>query len=106
VKSKQGFLLILPLKQVLGGLGVGGTLPCVIALTAELSNRFTSSRGRRVTLLSVSWSVGAVFTALLAWLILDPEDNSPTWQGFFLLCSLPAWAAIGMVQKFVIEPKP
>ncbi|KAH9262747.1 hypothetical protein BASA82_000221 [Batrachochytrium salamandrivorans] len=93
--------------RFLGGLGVGGSVPCVFALVAELtatsSSPMRSSTGKRITLLSTCWTFGAVFTSLLAWLVMDSTDNTRTWPMFFVMCSLPAWLAWALVWGCVTE---
>lgn len=101
VAWQQAYLLAL--FRFVGGLGVGGSVPCVFALVAELTTPLTNTRGKRVTLLATSWTLGSIFTSTLAWLVLDPVDNTQTWPRFFLLCSLPAWLSLIMTLAFVRE---
>jgi MFS family permease len=96
--GKQVYFLAL--FRFLGGIGVGGSIPSVFALVAELGNNNTS---KRVSLLATAWTCGSIFTSFIAWMMLNPLDNTETWPKFFLLCSIPAWLALLFTYMFVKE---
>lgn len=92
--------------RLVGGLGIGGSIPCTYALVAELTTgaaESTHHRERRVTVLGTAWTLGSIFTAASAWWMLDPRDNTETWPWFFLWCSAVAWTAFGLTWAFVRE---
>ncbi|KAH9255463.1 hypothetical protein BASA81_006582 [Batrachochytrium salamandrivorans] len=91
--------------RLVGGLGIGGSIPCTYALVAELTdtNESVHHRERRVTILGTAWTLGSIFTATSAWWMLDPKDNTKTWPWFFFWCSTMAWTALGLTWAFVHE---
>lgn len=89
--------------RLIGGLGIGGSVPCTYALVAELTVGEAEHRERRVTILGTAWTMGSIFVALSAWVILDPKDNTETWPFFFLWCSSVAWVAFFMTLRCVHE---
>ncbi|XP_059473712.1 synaptic vesicle glycoprotein 2B-like [Neocloeon triangulifer] len=81
--------------------GVGGSLPVAYAYYSEFLPR--SDRGRFLSGLVMMWSLGGVYVALLAWIILprtglqvaeDSSEHFSAWHQFLLLCTLPCFAAI------------
>lgn len=87
------------------GVGVGGTIPCVISLATEL---FPSRhRGRFITFISTFWMIGTVAIAGIALLILglcSPCSNhSWRWRWFLLASALPAVIATGFTWMYLPE---
>jgi putative MFS transporter len=81
------------------GFGIGGSLPCAFALLAEFSP--IENRGFHMSLLNASWTIGAIFITTLAWLVLDPVDNTEQWPIFVFICAFPPFLALFAVLKFV-----
>ncbi|XP_076241963.1 synaptic vesicle glycoprotein 2C isoform X3 [Calliopsis andreniformis] len=86
-------------------IGVGGSLPLAFTYLAECCPRL--SRGRWVGLLVAAGSLGGVYAALLAWVVvpttgemvvLENKEHFSAWHRFLLLCCLPALCStIGLI---------
>ena len=63
--------------RIFAGLGVGGSVPSVFTLAAELVP--TQSRGAFMNAVAACWMVGAVYAAGLAWLMLEIHPVSWRW---------------------------
>ena len=72
------------------GVGVGGSVPSLFTLVSEISP--TYARGRYVNVVACFWMIGAIYTAICAWVVLSTERTS-TWPAFLCLASLPAATA-------------
>lgn len=48
------------------------------------------SRGLLTNLMNIYWSIGNIFTVLLAWYLKEQ------WRWIFVVCSVPAWISFGM----------
>ncbi|TCK20772.1 MFS transporter [Pseudonocardia endophytica] len=70
--------------RFLAGLGLGGVLPVALAMVAESGGAGRS--GRATTVLMTGYHAGAVLTALLGRLLIEPYG----WQILFVLGALPA----------------
>ena len=83
--------------RVIGGIGIGGSVPAVFSLGAELFP--PSVRGKLLSLVASFWMVGAIFVAGVGWIMLG--EKSPgvkmipgsNWRWFAGVCSLPAFIA-------------
>lgn len=54
--------------RVVAGIGIGGSVPSVFTLGAEL---FPShNRGKLLSVVASFWMVGAIFTGLIGWVML------------------------------------
>ncbi|CAN0459686.1 unnamed protein product, partial [Ectocarpus sp. 8 AP-2014] len=87
--------------------GVGGSIPVVFTLGAEL---FTSRiRGAMVSLIASFWMVGSAFAAIVAWVVLGDGFGGRrivpggTWRHYALVAALPAVAALLLTFIFVPE---
>ncbi|CAM9866041.1 unnamed protein product [Pylaiella littoralis] len=93
--------------RVCAGLGVGGSIPVVFTLAAELVP--TAIRGAMVSLVASFWMVGSVFAATAAWVLLgDGFDGSRiilggTWRQYAMVAALPAATALVLTVFFVPE---
>ena len=85
--------------RVLAGFGVGGSIPGVFTLAAELLP--TPDRGFWLSTVAWWWMVGAVYTAGAAWVMLGVQRLS--WQAFAAVCALPALAAAALVLLLLPE---
>lgn len=80
--------------RVIGGLGIGGSVPVVFSLGAEM---FPSPvRGKLLSVLGSFWMVGAIFTASFAWIMLGSDFSGQKimpntgWRSFAAVCATPA----------------
>lgn len=93
--------------RVIGGVGIGGSIPTVFTLGAEIFP--TIIRGELLSVVASFWMVGSVFVGLAAWLMLGNDFNgrriSPgsDWRHFAVVCSFPAFLAFCMVTAVVPE---
>eukprot|EP01041_Mallomonas_annulata_P005928 gene5928-11960_t len=100
--------------RVIGGLGIGGSVPSVFTLGAEIFP--TDIRGRLLSLIASFWMVGSVFVALLGWIMLgdDFQGNriapACNWRSFAAACSLPvitaglaSWAFLPESPRFLLR---
>jgi MFS family permease len=80
--------------RVLGGLGIGGSVPIVFSLGAEV---FPSPRrGYFLSIIASFWMVGAIYTAFTAWILLGKDTSGQrivpgvSWRVFAVISALPA----------------
>jgi len=92
---------ILSLMMVLAGFGVGGSIPGVFSLTAELLP--SKNRGFYITLVAWGWMFGSLFAAACAWLIIGILGQS--WRIFAAVCATPALLACLLIW-FVLPESP
>ena len=80
---------VLFLCRVFSGFGVGGSIPGVFTMAAEI----LPAKGRAFWLSTVAWwwMVGSIYAAGLAWLLLGYLCMN--WQWYAALCTIPAAAA-------------
>mmetsp|Transcript_8943 Transcript_8943/g.13438 ORF Transcript_8943/g.13438 Transcript_8943/m.13438 type:complete len:486 (+) Transcript_8943:92-1549(+) len=95
--------------RVVGGIGIGGSVPSVFTLGAEV---FPSSiRGRMLSVIASFWMVGAIYTGLTGWLMLGKDFSGHrimpglSWRWFAAICSLPAIIAL-ILTTFVLPESP
>ena len=70
------------------GLAVGGLWSAAAALVSEIWR--PEGRGKAIALMQTGWAVGNLFSAILAWILLNPNDPS-SWRILFELASIPAF---------------
>ena len=93
--------------RVIGGVGIGGSVPAVFSLGAEMFPSLV--RGKFLSVVASFWMVGAIFTATAAWIMLgsDLEGNkilpSTGWRSFAAVCATPALVAFFLTYFFVSE---
>ncbi|MCE6998517.1 aromatic acid/H+ symport family MFS transporter [Saccharothrix sp. S26] len=83
--------------RFVAGLGLGGCLPTAIALVTEYTRK--ERGGSATTTVMTGYHVGAVLTALLALLLLEPLG----WRALFVAGALPAVVLIPLMVKFLPE---
>ncbi|XP_067003158.2 synaptic vesicle glycoprotein 2B [Anabrus simplex] len=83
------------------GVGIGGSLPVVLAYYSEFLSK--ADRGRYLSWLLMFWALGGVFAALIGWLVVprtgagvvvENKEHFSAWHQYLLLCSLPSIAAV------------
>jgi MFS transporter, AAHS family, benzoate transport protein len=88
---------IFGLLRFLAGLGLGGVLPTALALINEYAGR--GRGGTATTNMMTGYHVGAVLTALLGILIIEPLG----WHWMFIVGALPALVLVPVMWRFLPE---
>lgn len=93
--------------RIIAGLGIGGSVPAVFSLGAELFP--TSTRGKLLSVIASFWMVGAIFTAAVAWIMLGDTFSgikiisSTGWRSFAAISAMPALIAFIFTAIYVPE---
>jgi MFS transporter, putative metabolite:H+ symporter len=114
--------------RVVGGIGIGGSVPSVFTLGAEIFPSLI--RGKMLSFIArfmifflaccqllivvllpcdSFWMVGAIYTALAGWLMLGKDLNGNrmmpgiTWRAFAVVCTLPA--VLALVLSYTVLPE-
>jgi len=85
--------------RFLAGLGIGAVLSSLITLATELSP--PAHRGYMITLVGGFWTLGAIFVAVLAYVLFERNDYS--WRIFALIAAAPTF--VGGVMVWLIVPE-
>jgi MFS transporter, AAHS family, benzoate transport protein len=88
---------IFGLLRFLAGLGLGGVLPTALALINEYAAR--GRGGQATTNMMTGYHVGAVLTALLGIIIIEPLG----WHWMFIVGALPALVLVPLMWRFLPE---
>lgn len=84
--------------RALFGLGIGGFIPTMVAMSSEcIPNK---GRGRSITLQQVYFALGAMFASLLAWWVVPLAG----WRLYMLLVAMPLLLTTAMV--FTLHESP
>lgn len=83
--------------RFLAGLGLGGCLPTAIAMVNEFTR--AGRNGRATTTMMTGYHVGAVLTAGLAILVVEPLG----WRWMFVIGALPAVVLVPLMLRFLPE---
>lgn len=96
---------ILIVFRVISGLGIGGSVPIVFAMGAELFP--TRIRGKGLSLVAAFWMVGAIYAALTAWIMIGNlgtnSNSSMSWRAYALVSAIPAATSLIMVYYLLPE---
>lgn len=93
--------------RVVAGIGIGGSVPSVFTLGAEVFPAHI--RGKLLSVIASFWMVGAIFTGLVGWIMLGDDFNGDrilpgiSWRPFAVVCSLPA--AVALVLTLTVLPE-
>ena len=95
-------ILLLISWKMLGGVGVGGVLPVIFSLGAELfpSDRRDSSLSQ----IGFNWIFGSLYSSVLAWLFFEGPEFEGRWRVYLLCCSLPSLLALASTAFLVESP--
>ena len=85
--------------RIVAGFGVGGSIPGVFTLAAELLP--AKDRGFWLSTVAWWWMVGSIYAAGLAWAMLGVAGLH--WQWYASLCTIPAAAAAVLILYFLPE---
>ena len=83
----------------IAGVGVGGSVPCLWTLGAELTP--PARRGYLLTIIGWFWMVGSIVTSVLAILILNTMHLS--WRVFSFTCAMPSVVCFILVLFYIPE---
>ncbi|WP_430333555.1 MFS transporter [Rhodococcus sp. ACT016] len=83
--------------RFLSGIGLGGCLPTALALVNEFSKK--QGGGSASTMLMTGYHVGAVATAALALVLIDPFG----WHSMFVVGALPAVVLVPLMIRYLPE---
>src|SRR5574340_1243905 len=83
--------------RVLAGIGLGGCLPTALALVNEFSRR--RGGGSASTTMMTGYHVGAVVTAALAIVVIEPLG----WRAMFWIGALPALVLVPLMYRYLPE---
>jgi MFS transporter, AAHS family, benzoate transport protein len=84
------------LLRFLAGIGLGGCLPTAIALVNEFTRR---AAGRATTTMMTGYHVGAVLTAALAIVVVEPLG----WRWMFVIGAAPALVVVPLMLRHLPE---
>ncbi|KAJ9440384.1 Organic cation/carnitine transporter 7 [Diplonema papillatum] len=85
--------------RVLAGVGVGGTVPVMFTMSAELTG--LTYRGKFITIVCCFWMIGGIFTAGSAWLLLGWANAHWTW--LCVASQVPNFSSMILLLCFVDE---
>lgn len=93
--------------RILAGLGIGGSVPIVFSLGAEIFPQ--SQRGQYLLVIASCWMVGAIYAALFAWIMMGDDLSGNriipnlSWRYYAGICSVPAFVAFTLTYMYVPE---
>ncbi|CAM9548273.1 unnamed protein product, partial [Phaeothamnion confervicola] len=92
--------------RVAAGVGVGGSIPVVFTLGAELFP--TRVRGALLTVVASCWMFGAIFSAGAAWLLLGEAGGAKIvqgadWRHYAIVAAVPALMAVLAATRLLPE---
>ena len=93
-------LTTLTCARFIAGIGIGGSVPPLFALAAELSPPIC--RGLAVTIVASFWMVGSIFVSLVA-LVCFGSNLDFSWRVFLIICSLPSIVGAFFVSLMIPE---
>lgn len=95
--------------RVIAGIGIGGSVPSVFSLGAEIFP--AASRGKYLSIIASFWMVGSIYTAFAAWIMLGDDFSGNkilpgvNWRWFAVVSALPAIAAL-ILTKLILPESP
>jgi VNT family MFS transporter (synaptic vesicle glycoprotein 2) len=92
---------ILIILRMFAGIGIGGSVPCLYALGGEIFP--VSQRGSLLSIVSAFWMVGAIWTAIVAWVMLGIWHTG--WRPYAVASILPSFVAL-LCTHFVLPESP
>jgi MFS family permease len=82
------------------GLAVGGLWSAAAALVSEVWR--PEGRAKAIAWMQTGWAVGNLFSAIGAWIFLNPQDPG-SWRVLFEIASIPAFLTFFYILFFVKE---
>lgn len=96
------------LSRVIGGFGIGGVVPNIYALAAELFSK--EKKDKSMMIIASSWVLGSVYASVAGWIVLGNDVQgrricpSLTWRDYAIICSMPSFA--GFLSAFALVESP
>jgi MFS family permease len=93
--------------RIISGIGIGGSVPVVFSLGAEIFPSFT--RGKYLSIVAAFFMVGALYASITAWIMLGKTLNGSyimpgvTWRGYAIVSGIPA--LIAFIVSFYYLPE-
>jgi MFS family permease len=82
------------------GFAVGGLWSAAAALISEIWR--PEGRSKAIAFMQTGWALGNLLSAILAWVLLNPNDPS-SWRSLFEIASIPAFLTFFYILFFVKE---
>ncbi|KAJ8669065.1 hypothetical protein QAD02_000324 [Eretmocerus hayati] len=96
--------------RFLNGAALGGSGPVIWSYFAEFQPK--SKRGSMLSFMAAFWTLGNLFVAGLAWLIIPqdygykgPNFTYNSWRIFLLICAAPSFIVAGLLFLLPESPK-
>ncbi|XP_044019468.1 synaptic vesicle glycoprotein 2B isoform X1 [Aphidius gifuensis] len=96
--------------RFLNGAALGGSGPVIWSYFAEFQPK--SKRGSMLSFMAAFWTLGNLFVAGLAWLIIPHDFGIHTssftynsWRIFLLICAAPSFIVAGLLMLLPESPK-
>lgn len=96
--------------RFLNGAALGGSGPVIWSYFAEFQPK--SKRGSMLSFMAAFWTLGNLFVAGLAWLIIPREMGFTSstftynsWRIFLLICAIPSFVVTGLLLLLPESPK-
>ncbi|XP_033208480.1 synaptic vesicle glycoprotein 2B [Belonocnema kinseyi] len=96
--------------RFLNGAALGGSGPVIWSYFAEFQPK--SKRGSMLSFMAAFWTLGNLFVAGLAWLIIPndigitgPSFTYNSWRIFLLICAVPSFVVAGLLLLLPESPK-
>uniref|UniRef100_A0A7S0K9W7 Major facilitator superfamily (MFS) profile domain-containing protein n=1 Tax=Leptocylindrus aporus TaxID=1398097 RepID=A0A7S0K9W7_9STRA len=93
-------LITLASARFVAGIGIGGSIPPLFALAAEIAPR--KCRGLVISIIASFWMVGSIFTSVLAFCSFG-LTRTLSWRIFLTICSFPSIIGAALVYYNVPE---
>ena len=93
-------LITLASARFVAGIGIGGSIPPLFALAAEIAPR--KCRGLVISIIASFWMVGSIFTSVLAFCSFG-LTHTLSWRIFLIICSFPSIIGAALVYYNVPE---
>ena len=93
-------LITLASARFVAGIGIGGSIPPLFALAAEIAPR--KCRGLVISIIASFWMVGSIFTSVLAFCSFGLA-HTLSWRIFLIICSFPSIIGAALVYYNVPE---
>lgn len=87
--------------RFVAGVGVGGSVPSVFTLAAELVP--SKNRGSFINAIAAGWMLGSIYVAGMAWLMVGNGVAGQSWRPFAAVTGIPAALAFCLTCAFVPE---
>ena len=83
--------------RIIGGFGIGGVVPALYSLGAELFPK--AKKSKMLTTIACCWILGSIYASVAGWIILGDDANGRricpglTWRAYAIVCAVPSFLA-------------